>query len=324
MKDVYVIIPTLDPNEKIMEEFILKLHKEFKNIIIVDDGCKDSYDEFFKKFTDKKIKVLKNNVNLGKGMALKHAYNYILNECPKCKGIVSADCDGQHSVEDIKKCAEAVLKNPESLILGVRDFNQPDVPKRSRFGNKMTKFVMEELVDISISDTQTGLRGMSLSVVKKLIKTAGERYEYETNVLIDCKKQSINIVEVPIETIYIDGNADSHFDPFNDSVKIYKTFSSYFGKLILSVLINLIIFNIITKIITLPDIITLTFAIIVANLICGKLFKLKESDIVNCIVYLITLVVLTLIFTGITNISYTICYLVSMLLSYLLLRIFFE
>jgi len=59
MKDIYVIIPTLDPNETIMEEFITKLHKEFKNIIIVNDGCKDDYDVFFKKFSDKKIKVLK-------------------------------------------------------------------------------------------------------------------------------------------------------------------------------------------------------------------------------------------------------------------------
>lgn len=324
MKDIFVIIPTLDPNEKIMEEFILKLQKEFKNIIIVNDGCKDTYDEFFKKFEAKKIKVLRNNVNLGKGMALKHAYNYILNEYPKCKGVVSADCDGQHSVEDIKKCAEAVLANPDSLILGVRDFNKPDVPRRSKFGNKMTKFVMEELVDISISDTQTGLRGMSLDVTKKLIKTVGERYEYETKVLIDCKKQNINIVEVPIETIYIDGNADSHFDPFSDSLKIYKTFSGYFGKLILSVLINLIIFKLIYKIITLPSIITVTIAIIVANLITTRFVKLKETDIVNYIVYMTTLVVLTLIFGGITNISYTICYFISMILSYLALRVFFE
>lgn len=324
MKDIYVIIPTLDPNEKIMEEFILKLQKEFKNIIIVNDGCKDTYDDFFKKFETKKIKVLKNNVNLGKGMALKHAYNYILNEYPKCKGVVSADCDGQHSVEDIKKCAEAVLANPDSLILGVRDFNKPDVPRRSKFGNKMTKFVMEELVDISISDTQTGLRGMSLDVTKKLIKTVGERYEYETKVLIDCKKQNINIVEVPIETIYIDGNADSHFDPFNDSVKIYKTFSEYFGKLLLLVILNLIIFKIICTIITLPNIITVTLAIIAANLIPSRFIKLKENDIVNYIVYMTTLVVLTLIFGGITNISYGICYFVSMILSYLALRVFFE
>lgn len=324
MKDIFVIIPTLDPNEKIMEDFITRLQKEFKNIIIVNDGCKQEYEEFFKKFTNKKIKVLRNNVNLGKGMALKHAYNYILNEYPKCKGLVSADCDGQHSIADIKKCAEAVLENQDALILGVRDFNRPDVPRRSKFGNKMTKFVMEELVDLSVSDTQTGLRGMSLEVVKKLIKTSGERYEYETNTLISCKNQNINIIEIPIETIYIDGNADSHFDPIGDSIKIYKSFSKHLGKLLLSLFINLSLFTIITKILTLPAIISITFAIIIANLICIKLFKLKDIDIVNRIVFITTLVVLTLILSGISNIPFTICYIICMILSYLLLRLFFE
>jgi len=324
MKDIYVIIPTLDPNETIMEEFITKLHKEFKNIIIVNDGCKDDYDVFFKKFSDKKIKVLKNKVNLGKGMALKHAYNYILNEFPKCKGIVSADCDGQHSVDDIKKCAEAVLDNPDSLILGVRDFNKNNVPKRSRFGNKVTRFIMEELIDLSITDTQTGLRGMSLDVTKILIKTSGERYEYETNVLIDCKEKKINIVEVPIETIYIDCNTDSHFDPIGDSIKIYKAFSMHFTKVIIGLLFNLIVFSFILRIITLPAIITLTIAIIIASSLGGKLFKLKDVDVVNYMVYIITLVISTLILTSITNFSYVLCYLVCMILSYILVKLVFE
>jgi len=324
MKDIYVIIPALDPNETIMEEFINKLKKEFKNIIIVNDGSRKEYDDYFKKYEAKKITVLRNHVNLGKGMALKHAYNYILNEKPKCKGIVSADCDGQHSVEDIKKCAEAVLNNPDSLVLGVRDFNQADVPRRSRYGNKMTRFVMEELIDLTITDTQTGLRGMSYELIKTFIRTAGERYEYETNALITCKEKNINILEVPIETIYIDGNVDSHFNPVSDSIKIYKTFSGYFAKLMLILLLNIIIFNLVLKIITLPNIITITLAVIAANLVSYRLLKNKKVDMVNQMVFITTLVVLTLILTGITNISYTICYLVCMLFSYLLLRIFFE
>jgi len=323
MKDIVVIIPTYDPNETIMSEFMTKLQKEFKNIIVVNDGCRSEFDDFFKKLGEKKIKILKNNVNLGKGMALKHAYNYVLNEYPNCKGVVSADCDGQHTVEDIKKLAEACIKNPEALVIGVRDFNQEIVPKRSRFGNKITKLVMEELVDISISDTQTGLRAMSYEMIKTFIKSGGERYEYETNQLIDCKVKNIPVVEVPIETIYIDGNSESHFNPIGDSIKIYKLFSGYFAKLLLILFLNLLIFNIILKIVTLPSIITVTFAIILANLACIKL-KLKDIDIVNRIVYVITLVVLTLILGGITNISYTICYFVCMILSYLLIRIFFE
>ena len=96
--------------------------------------------------------------------------------------------------------------------------------------------------------------------------------------------------------IYIDGNSESHFNPIGDSIKIYKLFSGYFAKLVLITILNLIIFNIILKIVTLPSIITVTFAIIIANLICNKLCKMKDIDIVNHIVYVTTLVILTLIF----------------------------
>ena len=126
-----------------------------------------------------------------------------------------------------------------------------------------------------------------------------------------------------IETIYIDGNSESHFNPIGDSIKIYKLFTSYFAKLVLITILNLFVFNLITKIVTLPSIITVTFAIIVANLITDR-FRLKDLDIVNRIVYVITLVVLTLILGGITNIAYTLCYLVCMMLSYFLIRVFFE
>lgn len=324
MKDIIVIIPTYDPNETIMSDFMEKLQTEFKNIVVVNDGCRSEFDEFFKKLEAKKITVLKNNVNLGKGMALKHAYNYILNKYPKCKGVVSADCDGQHTVNDIKKLAEACIENPEALVIGVRDFNQEIVPKRSRFGNKVTRIVMEELIDLSVTDTQTGLRAMSYEMIKTFIKSGGERYEYETNQLIDCKEKNIPIVEVPIETIYIDGNSESHFNPIGDSIKIYKLFSTYFTKALLTVLLNVLIFNLIVKVLTLHNVITITIAIVLANLICIKLGKLKEIDIVNRIVYITSLVILTLILSGITNIPYTICYIFCMILSYLLIRLFFE
>ena len=50
-----------------------------------------------------------------------------------------ADCDGQHTPEDVMRIAEAVKEHPDDLILGVRDFSVAadgsKVPFRSRFGN---------------------------------------------------------------------------------------------------------------------------------------------------------------------------------------------
>ena len=228
MKDVVIVIPTLDPDEKIMNDFIDKLQKEFKNILVVNDGSNESHNGFFNSLEKKGITVLKHYKNYGKGRGLKNAFNYILNEYPNIKGVVTCDSDGQHSVSDIKKCADALIKNPDKLILGVRNFDKENVPARSKFGNKITRNIFKIFIGLDISDTQTGLRGLSKKIMIEFLDISGERYEYETNMLIECQKKNIELEEIEIETIYINSNEGSHFNPIKDSIKIYRLFLNYF------------------------------------------------------------------------------------------------
>ena len=237
-----IVIPIYNPNEKITEDFLKKLTKKFSNIVFVNDGCKSEHDEFFEKL-ENKYPVIKHNVNLGKGRGLKNSINYILNNYPEYSIIVAADCDGQHSVEDIEKCYEEAKKHPDSLILGCRDFEQGDVPFKSRYGNKITRNILNKFVGKKVTDTQTGLRAMSLDVAKKLIDVSGERYEYETNVLISSKSLNIPIREVIIKTIYIDNNATSHFNPLKDSARIYKFFGKYIIACLFAYLVETLIFS---------------------------------------------------------------------------------
>lgn len=225
-KDIVVLIPCYDPNEKIMRVFLNDLSKEFKNIVLVDDGCNKKYNKFLNELA-KDYPIIKHNVNLGKGRGLKNGINYILNNYPKAKVLVTADCDGQHSVKDIKRCAQVNLNNMDSIVLGCRDFDSKNVPFKSRYGNKLTRNILYHFVGEKISDTQTGLRSMSLEVARSIIAVSGERYEYETNVLIEAKKRNIPIKEVLIETIYINDNETSHFNPIKDSIKIYKLFAPF-------------------------------------------------------------------------------------------------
>ena len=241
-KDVVVVIPTLDPNEKIMTNFMDKLTKMFSNILVVNDGSKDIHDKYFKKLEKDGVILLKNHINYGKGRSLKTALNYILNEMPNIKAIVTADSDGQHSPEDILKVANKTKENPDSYILGSRDFKQSNVPFKSRYGNIITRNIFKIFIGIKITDTQTGLRGMSPEVAKKFLATAGERFEYETNTLIECKEQDIPIKEETIETIYIDNNSESHFNPIKDSIRIYKLFIKYILSAVSSFVLDILLF----------------------------------------------------------------------------------
>lgn len=240
-KDIVVLIPVYNPDEKIMSKFLDELTKKFKNIVFVNDGCNKKHKKYMDAL-EEKYPVIKHNVNLGKGRGLKNGINYILNNYPKCKVIVSADCDGQHSVKDIIHVANVAKENDDSLVLGVRDFSDKLVPTRSKFGNVLTRNVLYSLVGVRVSDTQTGLRAMSLDVAKKLIAIDGERYEYETNVLIETKNKDIPLMEVIIDTIYINDNKTSHFNPVKDSLRVYKMFASYIFFTFLAYLIEVFVF----------------------------------------------------------------------------------
>ena len=104
----------------------------------------------------------------------------------------------------------------------MRDFTLPDVPFKSRVGNRLTTAVVWLLAGRKIQDTQTGLRGFSRSLLADLVEVKGSRFEYETNVLMWALHHHIALETVPIETIYHDAtNSQTHFRPLQDSLRIY-------------------------------------------------------------------------------------------------------
>lgn len=291
MKDIFVIVPTYNPDVNITTKFIKDLEKKVDNIIIVNDGCRDEFNDYFKTFN--KHIVLTHHVNQGKGRALKTAFNYLLDKHPNFKGAVVADCDGQHSVEDIIKVGNEVIKNPSKLILGARDFDQNDVPSRSKFGNKITRGVFKIFIGLNITDTQTGLRGYSKELIPIFLKTKGERYEYETNMLIECKEKDIPIKEVKIKTIYIEENKTSHFNPIKDSIMIYKLFIKYIVSALSSFALDILLFSIFlifTENIMLSTIIARTISSIY-NFYINKKLIFKKSTKNSMIKYFILVVV---------------------------------
>ncbi len=223
MRNITVIIPTLNPCEKIFGVVSDALNAGFEKIIIVNDGssqnCKPIFDRLENEFN---CTVLTHEVNRGKGAALKTAFSYFDEHLSSCIGAVTLDDDGQHTIKDTVRVCEKLKENPDNLVLGVRDFNLPQVPKKSRMGNKITAKFMKLLCSVDVSDTQTGLRAIPASHIKDFINVKGDRFEYETNMLLVTHTYGINISEVTIETVYHDNNSATHFHPLRDSFRIYK------------------------------------------------------------------------------------------------------
>jgi glycosyltransferase involved in cell wall biosynthesis len=240
-----IVIPSYEPDERFPA--ILEDIKKagLGPVVVVDDGSGDDYMSFFeeaeKLVSDLGGVVLHHEVNKGKGRALKTAFSYILENMPEAIGCVTADSDGQHSVECIKKCMDALEQHTDSLVLGVRDFTGEDVPFKSRAGNTITIKVCSYLCGVTVTDTQTGLRGISAPFMKELLDVEGERFEFETRMLI-ATKDKYPIFEVPIKTIYDSKeNHQTHFNPVKDSIRIYKIFGAIFAKFLFSSLSSCLI-----------------------------------------------------------------------------------
>lgn len=235
MAKIPIIIPAFEPDDALKNLISNLVSGEIKDIIIVDDGSGKKYRHIFEELKAAyNIKIITHAVNLGKGRALKSAFNYILNDYSDVIGAVTADSDGQHTPEDISRCIESLVNHPDDLILGCREFKQDGIPWKSRIGNKLTKKVCSLLCGIKVSDTQTGLRGIPWEFMKQLMNISGERFEFEMNMLIACKNK-IKITELPIQTVYKSKeDHKTHFRTVSDSISIYKVLGSTFFKYILS------------------------------------------------------------------------------------------
>lgn len=240
--NVTVVIPSLDPDEKLLKTVTELEQSGFDDIVIVNDGSDSAHLSNFPDIENHPCcTIIDYKNNRGKGAALKSAFKYISLYRPDTQGVVTIDSDGQHLTKDIIKCTEKMLQT-DKIVLGCRDFSQPQVPFRSRFGNKATKLILKLLCGINVSDTQTGLRAIPIKYISDVIAVKGSRFEYETNMLLEFKKQGIEYTEVKIETVYIDDNEQSHFRPIRDSVRIYKPLLAFVFSSLISMFAELVIF----------------------------------------------------------------------------------
>ena len=242
LSKISVVLPSLDPDEKLIAVVDGLLEYGFSHIILVNDGSKEENLHYFTDLAAQhpEITLLHHEVNKGKGAALKNAFNWFLQNRPEGFGVITVDGDNQHHPEDTRACCYHMMESGHTT-LGCRDFNQEDVPARSSFGNKMTSMIFKVFVGMTISDTQTGLRAIPRDVLEQLVDVYGDRFEYETNMLLAFKQKGIPFDEVKIRTVYIDENKSSHFRVIHDSWRIYKLILAHFFRYTVSSVVSAVV-----------------------------------------------------------------------------------
>ena len=217
--DTYILIPAYRPDHLLIE-LLINLKKESFDVVVVNDGSGDQYDEVFKE-AEKYAVVLKQNINRGKGAALRFGFSYVNLHPNNHNYVITCDADGQHAIKDIIRINDK-LHETDNVVLGSRKFDK-SVPKRSRNGNFMSRLSRTLITKSYVPDDQCGLRGFPIKEIFNIVTLPGDHYEYEMNVICNLQIKRLKFEEVPIETIYLDGNKSSHFKPNLDTFRIQRS-----------------------------------------------------------------------------------------------------
>ncbi|WP_312677049.1 bifunctional glycosyltransferase family 2/GtrA family protein [Microbacterium sp.] len=231
-----VLIPAFEPDERLVA--LVGTLAPHVPVLVVDDGSGPAYARVFAAAESAGAEVIHQPRNRGKGAALRTGFARAARHWPG-RGVVTADADGQHTPDDIARVAAALEAAPEgrTLVLGVREFTGA-VPLRSRVGNAVTRATFRLATGLDVRDTQTGLRGFSADLLPWLTTISGDRFEYEFRMLLAARGAGIRLVQVPIRTVYLDGNASSHFRPIADSARIYAPLLRFSASAILAFLVD--------------------------------------------------------------------------------------
>ncbi len=215
-KNTVVLLPSYQP-----EETLITLSKALSGhgfkILIIDDGSGEDYKYIFDECQNWS-KVISYPINKGKGDALKIGFAYVKDHMKDIEYVITADGDGQHRIQDILRIHDRISLKHISII-GERKFDVK-VPLKSRLGNGLSRFTQALCTCRCMRDNQCGLRAFPTSLLPKLIKIGGSRYEYEMKVL-----NFLQLCEIPyqciyIQTIYEGDNKTSHFKPIKDTLLI--------------------------------------------------------------------------------------------------------
>jgi glycosyltransferase involved in cell wall biosynthesis len=212
---ICIIIPVYNSENHIVH-VIANVLQYADFLIVVNDGSTDMTLEKLKNI--KKIELVSYAKNRGKGYALRQGFKRAIEL--DFTHAVTLDADGQHLASDIPGLVQKSTENPDTLIVGSRKFDNPNMPKGNRFANRFSNFWFAVQTLQHLPDTQTGYRVYPLQKMGK-IRLFTNRYEAELELLVRCAWRRIKLIPQPVNVYYPPVNERiSHFRGGKDFFRI--------------------------------------------------------------------------------------------------------
>ncbi len=193
---VFIVIPAFN-EAKTIGKLLKKLKiAGYKNIVVVDDCSQDNTGKIAQK---NGAVVLKHIINRGVGGAWRTGFAYVLKQ--NAEIIITMDADLQHRVNEIPKIFGPILNKKADIVIGKRKFGSKKMPLNRQIANKIGNLSTFLLFGFSVSDSQSGFRGLSRKSLEKM-ELHSNKMEICSEMVSEVEKNNLKLVEVPISTVY--------------------------------------------------------------------------------------------------------------------------
>lgn len=214
-----VVIPTYNES-KAITGIVTQVSGMGFCVLVVDDGSTDNTAAIARGCG---AEVLRNEKNCGKGASLIKGFNYSLQN--NFDAVITMDGDGQHRPSDIAYFMRLAKYSSCGIFIGNRMSKTKSMPPLRFLTNKFMSWLISEIINQRIPDTQCGFRLLKREALEK-IKLKTKKYETESEILIKAGRLGIKIESVPIEAIY--SGEKSQINPVVDTLRFIRFLIRFF------------------------------------------------------------------------------------------------
>jgi glycosyltransferase involved in cell wall biosynthesis len=193
------------------------------DVLVIDDGSSDNTEC---EALDAGAMVIRNKTNLGKGASVRNGIQHVLDKT-KYEWIVMMDGDGQHHPEDVPILMSETVKEDADIVVGNRMGETKNMPIVRRLTNTFMSWLLSKFCGQRIPDTQCGFRLMKADALRGL-KLETDRFDIESEMLIEASMNGFKIRSAPVQTIY--GDEESRIHPVRDTIKFIQLLAKYSTK----------------------------------------------------------------------------------------------
>lgn len=210
------LIPALNAERTLMP-VVRACLQQIADVLLVDDGSTDRTGEVA---AAAGARVLRHEVNRGKGAALKTGFAWALEN--GFDGVVTLDADGQHLPSEIPKFIRARRETSAELIIGSRRHLFAGMLPRRRLANTFSAWAIAMASGTEVDDSQSGFRLYSANLLRS-VRLVSDGFDMESEVIIRAGRLGLKVITVPIELGFVDGLSTSHYRPVADTLRIAWT-----------------------------------------------------------------------------------------------------